>query len=284
MSAGVAAKLAGKVRYLADEVLFRRDARRRVITAGDHGHIACRPERPNAHAAITHIAAELGYRISTRLDGAALVVYWEDATFRTPPPELRELSDAPALNIGCTDISKSRVGDTFEEVFGYSLDIGDPLAYTGPAVEKPEENAVHAGRIVECPTQPRVGFVYSVLVDNVVDGEVEDLRAPVFGGSIPFVYVKRRPVSDRFSNTNTSARIVETVTVLTDEEQQAIASLVAALSGDYVEVDCLRDRTNGNLYVVDVNSTPWGPPNHLVPVERDLAIERMAEAFRQAFF
>jgi hypothetical protein len=52
---------------------------------------------------------------------------------------------------------------------------------------------------------------------------------------------------------------------------------------DYGELDLLRDRGDGRIYVVDVNSTPWGPPNHISEDQSRIAVARMASAFRQAF-
>ena len=42
------------------------------------------------------------------------------------------------------------------------------------------------------------------------------------------------------------------------EEEEAILDLAARIGLDYGEIDVLRD-ADGEIYVVDVNKTPWWP-------------------------
>ena len=52
-------------------------------------------------------------------------------------------------------------------------------------------------------TEVDPGLAYERLVDNRTDeNTVLDLRVPMVGDEIPFVYLKHRPLGDRFSNTN----------------------------------------------------------------------------------
>ena len=85
------------------------------------------------------------------------------------------------LNSRCNDISKNNVSSTFEEIFGYSLSV-DPREYSGKCVMKLNWNALHKGRIIECPVRSiDDDFVYQKLVRNETgDGFVEDMRVPVF--------------------------------------------------------------------------------------------------------
>jgi hypothetical protein len=52
---------------------------------------------------------------------------------------------------------------------------------------------------------------------------------------------------------------------------------------DFGELDVLRDRHDGRIYVVDVNRTPWGPPRTLGTRGALRAIDLVAEAFHDAF-
>jgi hypothetical protein len=47
---------------------------------------------------------------------------------------------------------------------------------------------------------------------------------------------------------------------------------------DYGEFDILRDK-DGRIYVVDVNNTPWGPPNGLPEFESNIALKRLVKSF-----
>jgi hypothetical protein len=184
-----------------------------------------------------------------------LAIYWEDATFRTPGPMLQALMRrGRALNTGSTDISKRHVARVFEEVFGYSVEV-DPRAHRGWCVEKSDRNATHDGRIRRCPVEPLPGKVYQKLVDTVgAHGYAEDLRTPVMGDVIPFVYLKHKKPEARLAMSfgGTIAPVAE---VYTADEVARILTFCGWLGLDFCELDILRDR-DGRLYVVDANSTP----------------------------
>lgn len=197
-----------------------------------------------------------------------------DATFDEAP--------ADAINGRCTDISKSKVAEVFEKVFGYELTV-DPEAHDGPMVEKSEENATHDGRVVQGPMAPRPGLVYQHLVDNEQDGVVEDLRPCIVGREIAFVYRKRRPVAIRFSNDNTSITVATPDDVFSPVEQQGVLDVADALGLDVGELDVLRDRASGRIYVVDAAKTPHSPGEACVNWAGIRAMRRAAAAFRREF-
>jgi glutathione synthase/RimK-type ligase-like ATP-grasp enzyme len=87
----------------------------------------------------------------------------------------------------------------------------------------------------------------------------------------------------RFSNENTSAELHETGTVLTTAEVERLLRFCAFIGLDYGELDVLRDKVDGRIYVVDVNSTPDGPPNHLSGPQSEIALARLGAAFEDAF-
>ena len=216
---------------------------------------------------------------------ADVIIHWEDSSFRQAPPLLEERNRRQkVLNLQCKDISKRRVDEVHQSVFGYRLEI-DPLRHRGSCVKKSNENAAHDGTIVECPIAERDdACVYQKEVNNRIDAQsIEDIRVPVFGQVIPFCYRKRRPIASRFSNENTSASLCEAKTVLSGREVQQILTFCDAMGLDYGELDVLRDKDDGRLYVVDVNNTPWGPPNHLDRASVRVALQRLSQAFVSAF-
>ena len=198
-------------------------------------------------------------------------------------------SDLPAglrlINRRATDIRKSRVEAVFAEVTGRTTFV-DPLTHIGPAVEKSEQNGTHDGRVVTCPLPAaRTGCVYQRVIQNVDDGgRAVDLRIPVVGGAIPLVYVKRRGIGARFSNTNEVADLVPASEVLSAGEIRMIAQFAERFGLDFGELDVLRDAADGGLYIVDVNNTPVGPPNGLPRADAVRAVEVLTVAFRDAFF
>ncbi|PHR57395.1 MAG: hypothetical protein COA47_11970 [Robiginitomaculum sp.] len=192
----------------------------------------------------------------------------------TPMPKL-------VINQQCTDISKFRVEQVFARVFGYSLAI-DPTTWQGKAVEKSDENGAHDGRIVDCPCQPVAGKVYERLIVNSDNGHtVLDYRSPTIGGEIPLVFIKERPINQRFANFNTKVRLVKTAQLFSPEELLLLSRFCREMGLDFGGLDVLRDREDGRIYVVDVNKTDMGPPTSLGFIDQFRALRILAAAFRK---
>jgi hypothetical protein len=234
------------------------------------------PDRPRPWYLIWAAAAWNGVRIARSPEEAEASFYFEDATTARPPRPLH----GRAFNYGCADISKSRVAQVFEEVFGYPLAL-DPERGFGPAVEKGEANGAHDGRQVWLPIAPRPARTYQRLVDNVEDGLAVDLRTPVVGGKPVLVFIKRRPATDRFANHNSAVTLVRPQDVFTDAEIEQLGAFSRAMGLDWGGLDVLRDRASGRLYVVDVNKTDMGPPIALPFLDKIAAVSRLGRALRQ---
>lgn len=258
------------------------------------------PDGPRNFHALFKILMSLGYRYTSdpqrKYD---LAIHWWVARDGNPfapeksSPLLTSIkqSGATVLNIRCSDISKNRVNSTFEEIFGYSLAV-DPRTHSGECVVKANWNALHLGQIIECPTEPPEGdLVYQKLIRNEVeDGLVEDIRVPIFGKKTPFVYLKYRPVSERFvdrpqtnKKANKKAKITEVADVLSANELSNIYRFCESIGMDYGEIDVLRDKGDGRIYIVDANNTPSGPPSTISSTEGKIAVVRLAQAFEEAY-
>ncbi len=201
---------------------------------------------------------------------------WQDATKVAATDKL----PATAVNCRLLDISKSYVEQVFREVFGRETFV-DPTTHDGPLVEKSEENARHDGRILQGPVSAHPGKVYQRVIDNVRDGEAEDIRLPVVGGEIPLVYVKRRPLASRFSNANCAVVIVETCDWLSDDEIRQVLEFSERIGLDCGEIDALRDGPDGELYLIDVNTTPFGPPNGLTSRDTRRALALLRPSYKR---
>ncbi len=244
------------------------------------------PDQPEPGSVLSKMCHLLGYRVTQDISCEAdVVINWEDCTFPRSWAALENLNKTqPVLNIHCRDISKRRVDEIHQAVFGYNLGV-NPLEFQGQCVKKSNDNATHDGVVIQCPTAAiDKHSVYQRLVNNKKDqGYIEDIRIPVFGATIPFCYLKRRPIGNRFSNENTSASLCERDAVLSESEANKILHLCRHMGLDYGELDVLRDADDGRLYVVDVNNTPWGPPNHLDDKSVGTALKRLSEAFVASF-
>jgi hypothetical protein len=212
------------------------------------------PVVPHPRYMVRIAAIWAGIRLARTPAAADTVFYFDDATVGVAPP----VDHSRLLNFACTDIRKSHVAAVFERVFGYPLAL-DPATSTGPAVEKSEMNGTHDGRIVDCPTPPRAGFVYQRVVDTIDGDLATDLRTHVIGGRVVAVWVKRRTAAGRFQPANVSVTLVAPEAAFTPGELASIKAFAAAMGADWAGLDILRDRPTGRIYIVDVNKTDAGP-------------------------
>jgi hypothetical protein len=256
-----------------------------IQNALDRKWVLFRPETPAPGHAMYKICLHLGYRItSDRTRRFRVGVRWSDTAFAPDDEILSGLAhEHTVANIACQDTSKARVAELFARVFGYTLAV-DPRVYQGKCVQKSDANAQHDGRIIQAPTNPEPGYVYQRLIDNEVEaGVVQDMRMPVIGDRMPFVYVKYRPTEVRFKNRNSRVELGQVEELLSPEEVASVKAFCAAMRLDYGEIDVLRNRDDGRIYIVDVNTTPSGPPNQIAPEDGRRAIAHMARVFQDVF-
>jgi hypothetical protein len=242
------------------------------------------PERPVPSSIAYKLCALSGFRIvSNPARKHDFIIRHRDATFYDPSVD--GVPDVvPMINRSIADISKKHVDRIFSEVFGYSLML-DPALHRGKAVEKSDANARHDGRIILCPipkSEIKSGCIYQKIVNNKAGlNEVRDLRVVVHGDQIPLIYQKYRPIATRFSNTNTRVELGDPDTLFSAEELEKIRQFAKRIGLDYGELDVLRDRDTGKLYIVDANITPWGPPNGLSFQDQKKALEKLVDTFQQ---
>ncbi len=255
------------------------------------------PDKPLPLHALYKVLMFLGFRITTNPSANwDIAMKWFNAYDGNPFLPTKEnilknvavhSSNSKFLNLSCEDISKNYINKVFYEVFEYQISV-DPTKFNGQCVAKSNWNALHEGRVIQCPIKEREPNVtYQRLIYNEVsEDSVEDIRVPVFGGIIPFVYLKYRPIESRFvdrKHTNTKANIAEVAEVLSKEELTKLNRFCKRLGLDYCEIDVLRDRHDGKIYIVDVNNTPSGPTSSLNDNKSKTAVFRLSQAFEKAF-
>lgn len=243
--------------------------------------VAFVPDEPRPWYLVWSAARAAGCRFVKPVE-ADLVFFFNDATTE-PAPSTPARLGAGRVNMDCADVSKTKVAQAFEAVFGYPLAV-DPATWTGPMVEKSELNGAHDGRIVQGPRAALPGHAYQRVIETTAeDGLVTDLRCPTVAGEIPIVFAKRRAAAHRFANENDEVILHEPDAVLSGAERALLARFARAMNLDWGGIDVLRDRRDGRIYVVDVNKTDMGPPTALPLPDKITAIKRLAAAFRDAF-
>lgn len=212
------------------------------------------PVRPRPWYLVWSAMAWTGIRLAATPERADIAFAFEDVTWSSADGA----SGRAAINAGCADVSKSRVAEVFEAVFGYPLAL-DPEHWTGPAVEKAEANGTHDGAIISCPTPRRPGRHYQRLIDTSDGAFAYDLRTSCVGGRPVAVWIKRKAEDARFSIHNLEATLHDPRTVFSGPERVQIETFLGAMGVDWAGLDILRDRQSGRIYIVDVNKTDVGP-------------------------
>lgn len=165
----------------------------------------------------------------------------------------------PVLNSGCLDITKSRNEVVMKTVFGYNT-IVDPMV-TPVFGEKIEEQGRHSITIMrrEEFTARKPNHIYVKLINSIYDGLAEAWRVYVFGGRVVFAYRSMKPEHKRFGRS--SAHVSQEFTQdfwqhFTRLELDGIEEYCKMYPVEYTELDVLRDRDDGRIYIVDNNNMP----------------------------
>ncbi|MDP4732086.1 MAG: hypothetical protein NWP82_03800 [Flavobacteriales bacterium] len=241
------------------------------------------PTYPSKKTTLSKIARMNKARLTNKLvANPDVIVYFENATYGSASALRRKYPKAKIINVNCPDISKERVHVVHLEALGYSMNL-NPKTYIGVAVEKSDENAVHDGQEVVCPVAyPKTDAVYQKVLDNTNEaGEYVDIRVPVIAGKIPLVYLKFKTLKNRFTNKAHRATLHKPEDLFSEEEISQIEKYAAAMKVDFCEFDVLRHNGNKKIYIIDVNKTPYGPPEPLNQKDKAIALKKLSDAFMQ---
>ena len=241
---------------------------------------------PARQAALYKITRQLGWELTNlKRTDAVLGIRFQDRTHKDTsaiPIEMRLIS--PWWNVDCSDISKGTLEKAHKAAFGYGMRL-DPTTHEGTLVMKSDENAQHDGALIIGPIAPdqvRENVVYQREIDNRDNqGDYYDYRVVCVQKTFPVVYKKCKDAARRFTNETNHVELLER-SPFSDQEEDCMRQLAQGMNIHYGEFDALRDRTTGQLFVVDVNPTPWGPPAQLAPELQIEAINRMATAFQSS--
>lgn len=260
-------------RLEADAFARRHNARQ----TADAPTINFYPQHIGPNAALAFALQRMEARIGSTPGAGALTFAWDTGTWFSPRAARRLPADA--VNRRCLDISKANVDRVWAQVAGYSITI-DPRNTPGPIVEKPDRNAMHGGRVIDGPiAEPRPGYVYQRLVDSSDGKRILHLRPVLLDGRFVLTYAKWRPFGSWFTGTELTLP-KPTDEMLSPEEQALLLRFADALGFDYGELDVLRDRYSGQLYVVDANRTSVRPKG-LPPDQEDASFMPMAAALTE---
>ncbi len=259
---------------------------RSLVKNGRINNVIVHPHYPSRKSTIYHICRELGLQVTNRVEKKAVLgVFYEYTTFKKEFDALqsRAKEGLQVLNLGSLDISKNFVDEIHQQVFGYSTRI-DPTKYQGRCVRKSDINALHDGIILDCPIiTAEQGFIYQILIDNKNDqGLFEDIRIAIIGQELPIAYLKFRNSEQQFGH-KSSAELTTVEEVLSPEEIEKVKEFVKTSKIDFAEIDILRDKKDGRIYVIDVNDTPQSARDNVSKEELTKNIRILTAAFERQF-
>jgi hypothetical protein len=257
------------------------DAVRWLKNGGRLPRIITYPDYPSKKTTIYKIAKALGFRLSNKpLSTSEAVLFFEDKTTKSSAKDAFLRRQKRVLNLKCTDISKVKVDDVHQDIFKYNTFV-DPATHQGKAVLKSDENAMHDGKIIECPQENLpADKVVQVVIDNTIDSTtVMDYRIALIGQQLPVAYKKFKSMEKRFTNDVHRSELIDLDSFFSEEEQKLILKFAEAMELDFAEFDVLRDNVSGKMYIIDVNTTPYGPPAELPAADRSKAVQALSKAF-----
>jgi hypothetical protein len=246
-----------------------RSLRELVRSTRGHPRIVFYPHFPTRKSAIDRACRYAGFAMSNNPRRRAdILVKWTGSDgWSEHIPEL-EVRGREVVNGNLRSIGKQHCMNVFEEVFEVPFEI-DPTTHYGPAIRKSDGNARHDAVILDCPIRSAevvAGQVYQRYIDTIrPDGLMEELRVVVVGSKAVLTFVKhRRP--DRWFDAleNDRVALLSPDALFSSMELDNLHRFSEDLGLDYGEMDVLRDR-DGQIFVTDVNPTPFGPPNALKP-------------------
>ena len=243
------------------------------------------PQTPIRAQIIYKIAHVLGYSITNNLRANAdVVMHFEDATYKQADPSLLYLKDKyEIINYRCVDISKVNVDTIFQRIFGYSMSI-NPLIYEGTALKKSNLNGLRDMTTVTCPINtPEKDYVYQKIISNRLDQWEVEIRVPVYKQNIPFVYLRYRDAEDRFNRAKVRSTIGAVQDVFSPEEVDKLHQFCQGIGMDFGELDIIRERDDGRIYILDANDTPAGPLRSLSVEDKELVLTTLCYTFEQTF-
>lgn len=254
--------------------------RRRVLVLGDLAHCL-------AGATLFGMMKALRVELTDDLDSDyCCAIKWSPWSAYQIPPEVRARVRTRIINDTHFHCAKRNVEACFAAEFGYGTHV-DPTRHQGPMAVKSNRNAVHDGRVIQGPISAEAlapDCIYQRLVANEVGhGATEDLRVVVMGRRLPVVVVKYRSLDERFSTLQLHARAVSPRLVMTEDEITRTIRFTQRLGLEYGELDALRDGSDGRLYIVDANNTPYGPAKRLPPPERAAVASMLGGEFLETF-
>ncbi len=151
------------------------------------------------------------------------------------------------INRGCTDVSKTRVAQVFDDI------MVDPQTYVGPVVRKTEAQCDRKETLIMCPAPKEDGYIYRRLIDTREGDEYVDYRLYWFGGP---GYLVKRYKNDMLAKRYSRWELVP-LSLIPEKKMQDIERGCKKFGFDFGEIDLLKNCEG--WFVIDLNNTAGTP-------------------------
>ena len=203
-------------------------------------------------------------------DSYDFAIYWNNNLVSIPDKKILDISkNKKVLNINCTNVTKKKIDEIQEQVFGYKLCV-DPFIYRGKGVIRNNKQAQGYRNLIKVVNFPiKVEeqkldkydpnyILYQKFIDTYdKNGFRIELRVIICIDKIPLVFYKKfddkkKPFKHRHSQDLFIP--VDPNVVFTDFELNKILEYSKKIGLDFGEIDILKK--NDKIYVTDVNNLP----------------------------
>jgi len=200
----------------------------------------------------------------------------------------RSIAGIRIINEHCNNVKKDHVDSVFTDVFGYSSFV-DPTTHYGCCVIKSTQQAIHNGRIIECPIHPNdvdlrirrsvTGEIHKRVYQKLIDTRFEkdklrEIRIPIINGNIPLLFIKELGVLNTFHPyPENHYKVYVDYDIgrwIKPDEVSKILEFTVQVGLEFGELDFLRDNSTGLGYIVDINNIPMGSLFSHLPNEDEI--------------
>ncbi len=226
------------------------------------------PELPTENCRIFHQLKNNGIKFHNDPNlHYDLHFYWSYHKFKTSPDKFT-LKHKP-INWGCTDISKQKVNDIFNDI---SV---DPLQYNGIAVAKREKQGAHKDhKLITCPiTKPDPEYIYQRYIENKEKDSFVYYRLFYAEG---IKMITKRLKKSMFITDYHSDSIVKVRKYFRSD--RALVQKCNAFGFHFGEIDFLMN--NSTPIIIDINNVAgYRAPSELEKIKEKIFLEYIMKKF-----
>ena len=223
-------------------------------------------------AVITHVLKYLGIGVTNNPSKADLKFHWDYKDVNA--------GHEGWINGRCKNVEKWYVDKIFTEIFGYSSLI-DP-SKPGICIKKNNKQCSKSGGLIVTPCKAEPGYIYQRYIDNV-NGDYREVIRLITSKKDMMIHTKLMKGLVRDGREHCiDVKVDWDKSLLSVDEREKTIKFTEIMGMEWGELDALRDRNNGKLYIIDVNNIPAIQSVDKIK-ERNRFMKELSEMFKKNF-